>query len=487
MHAVNGKDVPANHRALFLWCSMIWITSVSGVHITSKRNIVSETISNVFLSMRADVTKLRMLTSEPAEHGFGNTRKVQREFTCADFASHSEKENRRMDQMFQGKILPSREKMSGYLETFADFIEHGMLDYKDLSGGHGEIESGEGAKPVSEQLWPYVHKVIAQAEKMMSPLLKLAGVTDTEMSPFCKSFATCSDLLRVYVAYCPRTFTFDGVGGEKDDEPVADMGEVASSISSAQSVAHHVAKFVRELEAEMSEESIVELGGDNSDAEENDVAAREDCDSGSKRGATKSKRDLKKDAEELLSSFTQLVKCSNLDDLFECALDTSAAIDSVDRKGERGAVADSRRSKSLLTRWWTKSTTCNNSTDEGDTAADAEALVVERDSLVTLPIKCGRGKNATTVTYNYRVLGLYDKSYHKWWMTGEKQRWSTTMKAEDKKKYKLAVRMVKEEAAVGDYNDVEFDNDNFDLKEVRLVVDGSEITGILGMYALSNW
>ena len=75
LHAVNGKDVPANHRALFLWCSMIWITSVSGVHITSKRNIVSETISNAFLSMRADVTKFCMLTSEPAEHGFGNTRK----------------------------------------------------------------------------------------------------------------------------------------------------------------------------------------------------------------------------------------------------------------------------------------------------------------------------------------------------------------------------------------------------------------------------
>ena len=140
-----------------------------------------------------------------------------------------------------------------------------------------------------------------------------------------------------------------------------------------------------------------------------------------------------------------------------------------------------------MTRWWTKPTTCNNSTDTGDTDANAEVLVVERDSLVSLPIKRGRGKNATTVTYNYRVLGLYDKSYNKWWMTGENQKWSTTMKAEDKKKYKLAVRMVEKGVTEGDYNDVEFGNDNFDLKEVRLVVDGSEITGILGKYALSNF
>ena len=103
--------------------------------------------------------------------------------------------------------------MSGYLETFADFIQHGMLDYKELSGGHCEIESGEGAKPVSEQLWPYVHKVIAQAEKMMAPLLKLAGVFDTEMSPFCKSFATRSDLLLIEeIARCPQKNQTESAG-----------------------------------------------------------------------------------------------------------------------------------------------------------------------------------------------------------------------------------------------------------------------------------
>ena len=72
-------------------------------------------------------------------------------------------------------------------------------------------------------------------------------------------------------------------------------------------------------------------------------------------------------------------------------------------------------------------------------------------------------------------------------MTGEKQKWIPTMKAEDKKKYKLAVRMVEDGVIAGDYNDVEFDNDDFDLKEVRFVVDGSEITGILGKYALSKF
>jgi len=56
--AVNGRHVPAKHPALFLWTSMVWLTTLSGVHITLKRNLVSETIANMFLVLRLDVSKL---------------------------------------------------------------------------------------------------------------------------------------------------------------------------------------------------------------------------------------------------------------------------------------------------------------------------------------------------------------------------------------------------------------------------------------------
>lgn len=53
LHAVNGRTVPGLHRALYLWVSMLWFISLEGVNITPKRNLVTETISNMFLSLRS--------------------------------------------------------------------------------------------------------------------------------------------------------------------------------------------------------------------------------------------------------------------------------------------------------------------------------------------------------------------------------------------------------------------------------------------------
>ena len=42
LYAVNVKDVPAKHRALYLWISMIFFFSMGGVNITTIHNVVSE-------------------------------------------------------------------------------------------------------------------------------------------------------------------------------------------------------------------------------------------------------------------------------------------------------------------------------------------------------------------------------------------------------------------------------------------------------------
>ena len=46
-----------------------------------------------------------------------------------------------------------------------------------------------------------------------------------------------------------------------------------------------------------------------------------------------------------------------------------------------------------------------------------------------------RGTAATIVTHNYRVLAVFDKSYNKWFMTGENKKWSPEMTEKEKKKY----------------------------------------------------
>jgi len=76
---------------------------------------VSETISNIFIIMRSDLQNPHYCTSEPAEHGFGNTRRSQRELTCSDFASHVEKEHHCMKRMFEGELSPSHEQLKGYI------------------------------------------------------------------------------------------------------------------------------------------------------------------------------------------------------------------------------------------------------------------------------------------------------------------------------------------------------------------------------------
>ena len=117
LHAINGIDVPARQRAVYLWITMIWLTSLHGTCVTTRRNILAETISMVFLVMRSDVRKPHLLTSEPAEHDFGTTRTKKREFTSAEFASLSEKGQQSDNALYKGDLVATRKALKGYGST----------------------------------------------------------------------------------------------------------------------------------------------------------------------------------------------------------------------------------------------------------------------------------------------------------------------------------------------------------------------------------
>ena len=91
LHSVNGLILLVNHRALWLWTSMIWFITIEGLNVTPKRNLVYETISNIFLVFQYDVLKFRMYKSGPVEDGFENTRIIFRELLCSGFVSLVEK------------------------------------------------------------------------------------------------------------------------------------------------------------------------------------------------------------------------------------------------------------------------------------------------------------------------------------------------------------------------------------------------------------
>ena len=133
LYAVNGKSVPATHRAVYMWCSMLWLTSISGACIITKRNIVAETVAFMFIVLRADIANPRLNTSEPAEHFFGMLRLSIQEFTCLGFVQLVEKQVRRVTQMYKHRFRPSRDPSKGYSSTYQDYY-NATLDTADANG-----------------------------------------------------------------------------------------------------------------------------------------------------------------------------------------------------------------------------------------------------------------------------------------------------------------------------------------------------------------
>ena len=69
-------------------------------------------------------------------------------------------------------------------------------------------------------------------------------------------------------------------------------------------------------------------------------------------------------------------------------------------------------------------------------------------------------------------------------MTKDKKAWRPLMKLEDKKKFKLAVRMI-EDGVLEKFDDVALDDDRFKLNDVCNIIDESEVVAVKGNYIQS--
>ena len=68
---------------------------------------------------------------------------------------------------------------------------------------------------------------------------------------------------------------------------------------------------------------------------------------------------------------------------------------------------------------------------------------IERHTIVSCYIKVGSGKSSHMVTKMYRVLSVFDKMSKNIFMTPELLKlWIKGMKLEEKRKYKVSIRMV---------------------------------------------
>ena len=126
LHTVNALNVPSKHRAYYLCISMMFFVTIQGINPVSKRNMVLESICNIFLCLQSDIKKVCYCTSKLCEYMFGNIRQKTREFTCSDFLNVVDKQNRKIKLNFQSNIKVSNEHLSDYQESFTEFLQLAM-------------------------------------------------------------------------------------------------------------------------------------------------------------------------------------------------------------------------------------------------------------------------------------------------------------------------------------------------------------------------
>ena len=178
--------------------------------------------------------------------------------------------------------------------------------------------------------------------------------------------------------------------------------------------------------------------------------------------------------EVLKSAIYSLASCRNQNDLLQLSLRASAVIDDT----EEGSILNNRKTKSFHQRWYEKSEGHAAGELKSDDSEEEDGLYIERDALVESKLKWGDYKKSKLVKRTYRVQSILQKYHGKWFMTGERKKWSRSMTEDEKKQYKVRMRMVQEDV-MGGYKDVSFTSTDYQIKDISRCVTGNEICGVL--------
>jgi len=250
LHAINSTYVPAKHRSVYIITTMLFFISIDGINPITKRNMILESIANVFLILNKDIKKIRHTTSELCEHMFGNIRQERREFTCSEFCSIIDKQNRRIALNFKSGLSVTKDSVSGYQETLQEFLQAAMC-YEDSTGPCAiDIKS---SVPVSEQQWPQVKHVLNKCANDMKSIFDLLEVK--RKKPFSDQISTRKDLIKEILKFCPRSFKYNDMTGsidsEDDDSKDAEV-TVDRHVVIAENIKKHVDGILNEDDADIT-------------------------------------------------------------------------------------------------------------------------------------------------------------------------------------------------------------------------------------------
>jgi len=170
---------------------------------------------------------------------------------------------------------------------------------------------------------------------------------------------------------------------------------------------------------------------------------------------------------DLLQNVRLLMKAKSTKVILENVSRASSCLSGVSTI--QGALGDERKANTLLGRWIIRKKQVGK-----DEKSSSEGTNIERDTVILVNVKTGRGASASTVTRRFRVLAIYEKFYNRWAISKQPfKQWHN-----EPKKYKVDARMVNWDSLVLEYVDVDLlgntiyrEGDIFKTVEDSMIVD----------------
>ena len=319
----------------------------------------------------------------------------------------------------------------------------------------GTVNLVDGGDYVAVQMWVAVSKAMSWSCDMMGKFFDTVGATADERSPFCRNFSSPGDLRDEFIRYLPRTSQYNDVMGNGIKEATVEPDDTAN----APSMVDRIRRFASEMAAD---------GEDEEEDDDND-----DVVSASGTSDTPADNVTATDnSQGLMTLFKAIIDTSSVDDILDKVLAASACLERKDNI--QGAANFIRKGKSLVQRWLTKPT--NAKVPEGN--FEAGDTLIERDVVVLVNVKVGRGASASTVALPYCVVDIYDKYYNKGFMSKLKSPVKNWRK--EPKPYKLKLRMLEKDAVLVYCDAGLCDNSTFGKESICKIIEEKMIVSVVG-------
>ena len=175
---------------------------------------------------------------------------------------------------------------------------------------------------------------------------------------FCCDFTSLSNLCDAFIAYCPNTFSYDGVVGIGEDDNIVEI--IPDDGVMTDTLATKMRYFVNDLlgETNSTVDTVIDSGDSTNDKSVTDNEAINTT-----GGTLSSQGDIKN--AKIVLGVENLLACVDVSNLSKLALDSSSFLDTKDQ----GSISSERKVKSLRSRWFcssgSKSNSNTNSSKEG--------------------------------------------------------------------------------------------------------------------------